>query len=646
MASSKPECAGYLALRKLSKDEKIPESVYRTACHGDAEWKVEHEHYCLMHAPTKDKAGEFGTVLKAKLSTGDYDFRGVWFPGNEDFSDHTFENEVNFHSAEFSGAVDFSKAKFKGNFANFNLAQFSGGYTDFNSARFDCAAYFNEVQFSGGDTNFNETHFNWAANFLKAQFSVGDTFFKEVQFGLGGANFAEAQFRGGHIYFLDAQFKGVADFHAVEFSGGNTYFAGAVFEGEKADFGSALFGGAVYFQAIFGQHASFIKARFSGDANFGEDDSEYSILSNAKFCGNATFASAVFEEDVLFKKTQFLATSFFNRAIFNKNNSFDNTFFQGDVSFCETVFNAGSETSFLEVIFGSKVSFDKAKINGYVSFFGSDENEIFYEDKNILAMDNIRVNGKDKLLFCNVLLRPRWFVNCDPRNFIFTTIHWGWSRGFGGIGYVHKELGDLMERKIDRRLLRIAYSNLAVNAEENNRFGESSAFRKMSFEADRLERISQRKNWWDKLRKYFSGKSDRTLLELFDESRPGVLQFLYRWLSGYGESWARALFVLFTIWAISAVLYLSPLVSFYRWDTKVSSRDESQTSLQENKVDKEGRKLNPGEALTYSFAVMALQKPEPKPLGLFTGSLVLAETVLAPIQLALLALAIRRKFMR
>jgi hypothetical protein len=103
---------------------------------------------------------------------------------------------------------------------------------------------------------------------------------------------------------------------------------------------------------------------------------------------------------------------------------------------------------------------------------------------------------------------------------------------------------------------------------------------------------------------------------------------------------------MFSIWAVFALLYLSPMASFYRWETKVSGSEEYQKALDENKIDKEGRRLNPGEAFTYSFAVMALQKPEPKPLGPLTNSLVLFETVFAPVQLALLALAIRRKFMR
>jgi len=51
------------------------------------------------------------------------------------------------------------------------------------------------------------------------------------------------------------------------------------------------------------------------------------------------------------------------------------------------------------------------------------------------------------------------------------------------------------------------------------------------------------------------------------------------------------------------------------------------------------------EVALYSFKVSILQKPEPKPEGLLGSALVSLETVLGPAQAALLALALRRRFM-
>jgi len=50
-------------------------------------------------------------------------------------------------------------------------------------------------------------------------------------------------------------------------------------------------------------------------------------------------------------------------------------------------------------------------------------------------------------------------------------------------------------------------------------------------------------------------------------------------------------------------------------------------------------------ALTYSANVMTLQKPDPRPVTTAAQVVVLLETILGPVQAALLALAIRRKFM-
>jgi hypothetical protein len=43
---------------------------------------------------------------------------------------------------------------------------------------------------------------------------------------------------------------------------------------------------------------------------------------------------------------------------------------------------------------------------------------------------------------------------------------------------------------------------------------------------------------------------------------------------------------------------------------------------------------------------MTLQKPEPRPATGAAQAVVMLETILGPVQAALLALAIRRKFMR
>lgn len=56
--------------------------------------------------------------------------------------------------------------------------------------------------------------------------------------------------------------------------------------------------------------------------------------------------------------------------------------------------------------------------------------------------------------------------------------------------------------------------------------------------------------------------------------------------------------------------------------------------------------MNGCDAVVHSLYVSALQRPDPKPADALTKLFVILQTIFAPLQAALLALAIRRKFMR
>jgi hypothetical protein len=100
----------------------------------------------------------------------------------------------------------------------------------------------------------------------------------------------------------------------------------------------------------------------------------------------------------------------------------------------------------------------------------------------------------------------------------------------------------------------------------------------------------------------------------------GAIGTLYWALSGYGGRATRAFLVLIGICAAFAALY---------------------------KVFGPPKLGDLGQAPVYSLGAVARLNPEPRPTepGLFQ-SLVLVEGLLAPLQIALLALAVRRKVMR
>ncbi len=118
------------------------------------------------------------------------------------------------------------------------------------------------------------------------------------------------------------------------------------------------------------------------------------------------------------------------------------------------------------------------------------------------------------------------------------------------------------------------------------------------------------------------------------------LHWLYWLASGYGERMLQAFGMLFCVWGLSALLYTQ--VGFMRWEPKLTNESEVAAA----KLDEVGAPLGLSRAMTYSFGVMTFQKPEPRPATAAAHSLVILETIIGPLQAALLALAIRRKFMR
>jgi hypothetical protein len=197
----------------------------------------------------------------------------------------------------------------------------------------------------------------------------------------------------------------------------------------------------------------------------------------------------------------------------------------------------------------------------------------------------------------------------DARKFEFIDVDWDWRRIYIG---AHVTAGP---RPISAfRLLSAACRNLAVNAEENHRYEEASRFRYMAMNTRRLEPWREFAFW--------------------------TLGWWYWLASGYGERAWRAFVVLIGMWLLAAALYTQ--VGFVRWEPKVSNEKEAA----EAKRDEVGQPLRGWRPLTYSFGVMTLQKPEPRPATDAAQAVVMLETILGPVQAALLALAIRRKFMR
>ena len=340
----------------------------------------------------------------------------------------------------------------------------------------------------------------------------------------------------------------------------NAVFVSATFA-ELADFSRAAFGARADFTgAVFKKQVEFNSATFTARANF--DD--------AHFIGNANF-----------ERSSFRARAGFNSAYFHQHARFRSATFYERANFGEVQFNG-------------QANFRLTNFKDYVRFAATREDKGFL-DGSRLDLREVKIDKPELVTFHSLELRRFWFVDVNASKVDFSNVKWKRSTLDEEVAEIEKiateEQTDQSLRPALHTLFGIACWNLAVNAEENHRYEEASAFRYLAMEARRRE-------------------------------HPGLLHWLYWAVSGYGEKIIRALVVLVGILVLFAGLYT------------VTARDEASP------------RLRLWRALSYSARVMTLQKPEPPPPTTAVQVLVTIETILGPVQAALLALAIRRRFMR
>jgi hypothetical protein len=424
--------------------------------------------------------------------------------------------------------------------------------------------------------------------------------------------------------FDSAQFSAVASFSGAWFSA-TADFSDAQFSAE-ADFGSAKFNAKADFSgAKFNAKANFSFAQFSAAASFiGVWFSATTDFDAAKFNAGANFRSAKFNATAQFIGTWFSAVASFIGAVFNGNAYFQGTrFIEKDSSPGRSVDSNNKAISTNDGDGANpniiNVSFNGARFKDGVSF-----EENMFIGQALVRFAAAVFDKPEHVTFHTVALRPCWFVNVDSRKLNFINVDWGLLNRRDA---VRKEIKALWWQIANKpRLLAVTFRQLAVNAEENNRYEEAANFRYMAMEVKRIER--------------------GYIENLFS------LGWWYWALSGYGERVLRAFVALLMIWLLFAVFYWSGNATW--WQPKQANKGVAESNAGEKQpsavVERQGtavaQPLALPDALIYSFGVMALQKPEPLPANKRAKSLVLLETILGPLQAALLALAIRRKFMR
>jgi hypothetical protein len=560
----------------------------RSACDGEPFYnEYEGRRYCVLHFPEETKSVDFKEALRRKLNKKDFDFRGVWFPDELSFGSFEFTSEADFNRATFNADVHYEGARFSTD-VNFHRAVFEGR-VDFNSAVFSGSVDFSSAGFRSVAA-FNSIVFAGQVDFSEATFD-GAAHFNSSIFG-ARTDFRKAIFSAA-ADFSSAAFKAKAHFGIVRFRD-NAYFAHTHFNA-GAIFSATEFDSADFSRATFDATAAFASATFAGKA----------VFSSVEFMGEASFRHALFTADADFSFAIFAVGASFEFATFRADAYFRSASFQVDASFASA--NFAQSADFQLCTFMGSVNFSSSIFGDFARFSGNKDRHAFSGAS--LNLQHAIVNNSERLSFHTLTLRPTSFVNIDSRKFDFTNVEWNW------LG-INTEIKSLQSKDVSspHPLLAIACRHLAVNAEENHRYEEASKFRYMAMEAQRIE------SW-------------RGLA-------PWRLSWWYWLASGYGERVWQAFFVLLGILLLSALLYNQ--VGFARWEPRVASESDVVVA----KRDDVGAPLKFSRALTYSAGVMILQKPEPRPATAAAQTVVLLETILGPVQAALLALAIRRKFMR
>jgi len=277
----------------------------------------------------------------------------------------------------------------------------------------------------------------------------------------------------------------------------------------------------------------------------------------------------------------------------------------------------GAAANFSSAKFSAAADFSSAIFKDYVRFAGG-EGKSGFSDQSSLTLEHADIEKPERVSFHTLALRPHWFINADARKFHFTNVKWPDLERHGlmqrdGIKQVIEKT-ETSKGSSSYILLTEACRRLAVNAEENHRYEEAAQFRYWAMDVRRRERWRGLAFW--------------------------KLSWWYWRASGYGERILRALVVLLVVWMAFALLYTR--VGFTARVPRYGGESDEMVARRAEV----GEPLDWSRATTYSLGVLTLQKPEPRPVTIWAQRLVLLETLLGPLQAALLALAIRRKFMR
>jgi hypothetical protein len=432
------------------------------------------------------------------------------------------------------------------------------------------------------------------------------------------ADFSHCFFRNG-VSFTSASFLLGANFSRTSFY-------------KKTDFNNTNFRNC---DEIANIDMSFNLAIFSGEVSFISTKFEKKItFDSSKFLkGLLIFSDAVFTDDANFENVCFSDSNshehdssvYFIKTSFEKKVSFQNTFFGFTTHFSNAQFKGSAD--FRETEVKNSILFNDATFESFARFSSKNNNHNAwnYDGLNFSSAD---IEKPERIFFQAISLKPDSFVNTDIRKFDFTDIKWkvknfwlDWAR-FKDIAWWRDEV---RARRTSYVNLEKIYRRFASFAEENNDYESASKFRFTAFD---IQRITP---WYGRL--------------------PVTLLWWYKWTSRYGENWLWcAVLLLALLFGVFPYFYSENYFKTCSTDRPIAasiSICESKDAEISKTCSCSYEKLNYGDAVLQSLYTATLQNVDYRKPFDWRGELwIILEKIFVPLQAALLALAIRRKFMR
>ncbi|MGB8658551.1 MAG: pentapeptide repeat-containing protein [Candidatus Zixiibacteriota bacterium] len=395
-------------------------------------------------------------------------------------------------------------------------------------------------------------------------------------------------------------------------------------EVEYYDLSHFIFPQGVFFPKKFSKSVNFWKSVFKGEVDLENVSFEgKSFFLYAVFEDDARFDNATFNDEVNFENATFEASVSFNRANFKGVASFDEVRFKNDANFGNVTFDMG--VGFGMTVFNSVVDFSASTFKSSTYFWGA----VFKSDVDFLSAsfdDALEINAEahqkkafkkqvdfrmvtfstpEKVVFQKVNLSKFRFLETDVRKVSFIDVDWN-KKSSKGRWRVYDEVSmDPDTKNFDYSLIEELYRRLRKNYEDNLKYSEAGDFYIGEMEM------------WRKAETSFLSK---------------IPLFCYKAISNYGESYYRPL-----CW-ILAILLLFPIFFMI---AGIQPVNHEQIIVAAEKIK------DYSTSFWYSTSIFSfIRDKKCTTTNNWGDALFVTESILSPIMLAFLLLALRRRFKR